>query len=113
MKIKLGDTVVVISGKDKNKTGEVLKTYTDENKISVKGVNIVTKNIKSKQSGEQGRQVKIEKPIDVSNVMLVCPITQKRTRIAYTGKGKDKRRVSIVAGKKVITDTHQDAKKKK
>jgi len=111
MKIKIGDTVVVMSGKDKNKTGAVLQTYAQLNQILVKGVNIVTKNIKKSQSGEQGRRVKIEKPINSSNVMLVCPITQKRTRIGYTGSGKDKKRVSKKSGKALI-DKPQDAKKK-
>jgi len=112
MKIKIGDTVVVLSGKDKNKTGKVLKTYSKEGKILVDKVNIVTKHIKKSQSGEQGRIIKVEKSIDVSNVMLVCPLTQKRTRVGYQGKGKDKRRVSKVAGK-ALEDTHLDSKKKK
>jgi len=112
MKIKVGDLVSVISGKDKNKTGKVLKAYTEAKKVLVEGVNVITKHIKKSQSGEQGRIIKIEKSIDVSNVMLVCPFTQKRTRVGYTGNGKDKKRVSKKASK-AIEDTVQETKKKK
>jgi len=111
MKIKVGDTVSVIAGKDKSKTSKVLKTYTETNKVLLEGVNKVTKHIKGKQ-GEQGKIIKIEKPIDVSNVMLICPYTQKKTRIGYEGKGKEKRRVSKKAGK-TLEDKIIDPKKKK
>jgi len=112
MKIKVGDLVSIISGKDKNKTGKVLKTYNETRQILVEGINIATKHIKKSQSGEQGRIVKIEKSIDVSNVMLICPFTQQRTRIGYTGNGKDKKRVSKKASK-AIEDTIKETKKKK
>jgi len=111
MKIKVGDKVVVLSGKDKNKTGTVLKTDRKTGKVLIEKINIVTKHIKKSQSGEQGRIVKVERPMDVSNIMLVCPITQKRTRIGYTGTGKDKRRVSKKAGK-TLEDIVSDPKKK-
>jgi large subunit ribosomal protein L24 len=111
MKIKVGDKVVVLSGKDKNKTGTVLKTDKVSGRVLVEKINIATKHIKKSQSGEQGRIVKVERSIDQSNVMLVCPITQKRTRIGYTGVGKDKRRVSKKAGK-ALEDIARDSKKK-
>ena len=111
MKIKVGDLVSIISGKDKNKTGKVLKTYNETHQILVEGINIATKHIKKSQSGEQGRIVKIEKAIDISNVMLICPFTQQRTRVVYTGTWKDKKRVSKKASK-AIEDTIKDSKKK-
>lgn len=112
MRLKTGDQILVIAGKDKNKVSKVLKVYVETNKVLAEGVNIATKHMKKKQSGEQGRIVKIEKPIDASNVMLVCPFTQKRTRVGYIGKGKDKRRVSKKADKP-LDNTYVDSKKKK
>jgi len=112
MKIKAGDNIVVISGKDRNKTGRVLKTYKEEHKVLVEGINIATKHIKKSSSGEQGRIIKLEKPFDVSNVMMICPITQKRTRIGYEGTGKDKRRISKKSNK-AIEDVRKVIEKKK
>jgi large subunit ribosomal protein L24 len=111
MKIKVGDTVSVISGKDKFKTAKVLNTYVSKNKVLLEGINQVTKHIKGKQ-GEQGKIIKIEKPIDASNVMIICPYTQKKTRIGYEGKGKDKKRFSKKAGK-ALEDKIIEPKKKK
>lgn len=84
MKIRTWDTVKVMSGKEKDKwlEAEVLKVYTDKNKIMVKWVNIVTRHLK-KQWTNPGQIIKIEKPIDISNVMLVCPFTKKPTRVWY------------------------------
>lgn len=82
MKIRLGDNVVVISGtrKNKGKTGKVLRVFPVTGKVLVEGINIATKHIK-KQGTNPGQIIKMEKAIDVSNVMLECPITKKPTRI--------------------------------
>ncbi len=84
MKIRTWDTVVVISGtrKNKGKVGKVLKVFPMTHKVLVEGVNIATKHIK-KQGTNPGQIIKIEKAIDVSNVMLECPITKKPTRVGY------------------------------
>lgn len=80
MKIKKGDNVIVITGKDKNKTGKVLKVLPKKNKVIVSGINIVTKHIKKALGG--GR-IQFEKPIHISNVMLIDPNTNKKTRVGY------------------------------
>ena len=95
MKIRLGDNVVVISGtrKNKGKTGKVLRVFPVTGKVLVEGINIATKHIK-KQGTNPGQIIKMEKAIDVSNVMLECPITKKPTRIWYVmieEKGKQKK----------------------
>ncbi len=101
-KIKLGDNVKVLSGKDKGKTGEVVKVFPKTNKVVVKGINILTKH--EKQSGNQkGGIVKIEGPIPVSKVILLDPATGKPTRVRFeidekTGK---KYRVAVKTGKKI------------
>lgn len=82
MKIRKNDNVLVISGKDKGKTGKVLKVLTKTNKIVVEWVNIATRHFK-KMGTAAGRIEKIEKALDVSNVMLVCPFTGKPTRVGF------------------------------
>lgn len=81
--VKRGDTVVVISGKDKGKKGEVLKAYPDKNRVIVKGINIVTKHVKPNVANRQGGMVHQEGAIHASNVMLYCPKCNNATRIAH------------------------------
>ncbi|MDF2379267.1 MAG: 50S ribosomal protein L24 [Candidatus Gracilibacteria bacterium] len=82
MKIKEGDQVVVITGKSKGKTGEVLKINKKTNKILVKDVNMHTKHIKKSANGP-GQKIQRETPIDVSNLMVICPKTNKPSRVGY------------------------------
>ena len=97
MKIKTGDTVVVIAGKDKGKSGKVLKAMPKENKVYVEGVNIQTKHAKAKQSAPA--EIKhIEGPIDASNVMIYDTKTKQATRVGYTFKNDKKVRVSKKTG---------------
>ncbi len=93
MKIKQGDTVVVIAGKDKGKEGKVIGTLKAENRVIVEGVNIVKKHIKP-NAGEDGRIAEIEAPIHVSNVMIVDPKTKKRTRVGHT-TDKDGKKIRV------------------
>ncbi len=83
MKIKKGDTVLIIAGKDRGKKAKVLEAFPQDNKISVEGVNIVKKHRRSKQEREKGQIIEIPKPIDVSNVKLVCPKCGQATRVGY------------------------------
>lgn len=82
MKIHKDDQVIVITGKDKGKKAKVVKALPLENKIIVEGVNVVTRHMK-KQGSTPGQKVNFEKPIDVSNVMLVDPKSGKPTRVGY------------------------------
>jgi large subunit ribosomal protein L24 len=95
MKIRKWDTVKIISWKqaDKGLEAEVLKVFKDKNKVLVKGVNIATRHIK-KMGGNPGQIIKMEKPISISNVMLVCPFTGWTTRVWYVlieEKGKQRK----------------------
>lgn len=98
MKIHQGDTVLVISGKDKGKTGTVLRILKAKNRVIVAGVNIRTKHTR-KTSAAPGQRMKYEVGLSVSNVMIVDPKTGKPTRIGYKidEKGK-KSRIAKASG---------------
>lgn len=84
MKIKKGDTVLIIKGKDREKTGKVLKALPKENRVIVEGLNLAKKHLRPRRMGEKGQIIEIPKPIPVSNVKLVCPKCRKATKVAYT-----------------------------
>ena len=91
MNIRKDDKVIVLSGKDKGKTGKVLVADPKALKVIVEGVNVATKHQKAQKKGQDGGIIKVETPIYVSKVQLVCPKCGKGTRVAY----------KIVDGKKV------------
>jgi len=93
MKIKKGDTVLIISGKDKGKKAKILEAFPRQRKISVEGVNIVKKHRKPKSEKEKGQIIEMPKPIDVSNVKFVCPKCSKAVRIGYKVVEKKKYRI--------------------
>jgi large subunit ribosomal protein L24 len=82
--VKKGDTVQVISGKDKGTIGEVIKTYPANSKVLVKGVNFKTKHVKPQQEGESGQITRTEFPIHSSNVMVYSTKQKVASRICYT-----------------------------
>ncbi|MCL2594312.1 MAG: 50S ribosomal protein L24 [Promicromonosporaceae bacterium] len=85
-KIKKGDQVIVIAGRDKGKTGRVLEVFRDTDRVVVEGVQRVTKHVKAGQSNrgtKTGGIETVEAPIHVSNVMLIDPETKKGTRVGY------------------------------
>lgn len=99
MKIKKGDKVEVLTGKDKGKRGEVLRVYPEKNKVVVEGVAIVKRHVKPNAANQQGGIVEAEAAIDASNVALIDPKTDKPTRIGYLIKeDSTKVRVSKKSG---------------
>lgn len=98
MKIRTGDTVLVISGDDKGKTGKVLKALPKENKVIVEGVNVNKKHVKPSQANPKGSIKEINLPIDVSNVAFVDPKTNKATKVGYTEVDGKKVRVAKKGG---------------
>lgn len=98
MRIHKGDKVQVIAGKDKGKQGTVLATHASDNRLVVEGVNIATRHIK-KQGTTPGQIIKIEKPIQASNVMILDPETGKPTRIAIKMEGAKRVRIAKKSGK--------------
>lgn len=82
MNIKKGDTVLVLSGKDKGKEGVVLLAFPQKERVVVEKVNVVKKAMRPTQQNPQGGIMSIEAPIHVSNVMLVCPECKKASRVS-------------------------------
>lgn len=101
MRIKSGDTVIVIAGKEKGKTGKVLRTLPKENRVIVEGLNMVTKHMKMRGPGQPSGIQKVEAPIHVSNVMYYDSKNKKGTRVGYSVEGDKKVRVAKSTGSKI------------
>ena len=93
MNVKKGDTVVVLSGKDRGKQGKVLGTVPADGKVVVEGINMVTCHVKPRKQGETGGIVKREAAIAACKVQVVCPKCSKATRIAHKIENGKKTRV--------------------
>ena len=93
MNVKKGDTVVVLSGKDKGKQGKVLGTVPSEDKVVVEGINMVTCHVKPRRQGETGGIVQREAAMYASKVQVVCPKCKKGTRVAHKIENGKKSRV--------------------
>ena len=93
MKVKKGDNILVISGKDAGNTAKILRAFPKEGRILVEGVNLKAKHVRPKKQGEKGQVVKIATPFDVSNVKIVCPKCGKAARLGYKIIGDKKFRV--------------------
>ncbi len=98
MKIKKGDTVLIIAGKDKGKKGKVIEVFPLIKKIVVEGANLRKKHVKPKKSGEKGQVVNLPSPFDVSNVKIICSKCQKPVRLGYKIGEKNKLRVCKKCG---------------
>ena len=96
MKLRKGDEVEVIAGKDRGKRGKISSVLPSEDKVIVEGVNVMKKHRKAKRE-----RIEMPFPIHVSNVMLVCPHTGKPTRVGYAVEGGEKVRVSRKSGKQI------------
>ena len=94
MNFKVGDEVVVIAGSDKGKTGKIVRTLRDENRVVVEGVNVVKKHQKATAQATGGI-IEVEAPINASNVMILDPKTKKRTRIGHTTDTKTNKKIRI------------------
>lgn len=99
MKIKKGDKVLIISGKDRGKVNRVLKVLPRRNKVVVEGLNVVIKHRRPRRLGEKGERVKIAAPLVVSKVKLICPHCQKATRVGYKVINRSKKRFCKKCGR--------------
>lgn len=115
MTVKTGDNVLVIAGKDKGKSGKVTAVYADTNKVLVENVNIVSKHQKPKSQQDKGGIFKRPAPIDASNVLVVCPVCGKATRVAHSEIDGKKVRTCKKCGasldKEFVKQTKKEAKK--
>jgi large subunit ribosomal protein L24 len=92
-KLKKGDTVQIILGKDRGKSGQIERVMPKKSRIVVPGVNIYKRNIKKGLAGAEGGTFEIAKPLNISNVALVCPNCKKLTRVGFQSNGNDKIRI--------------------
>lgn len=99
MRIKVNDTVEVITGDDRGQRGKVLSVNGESGKVVVEGVNRVFKHVRRSQKNPQGGRLSKEMPVPASNVMVVCPQTNKPTRVAYRYlKDGSKERYAVCSG---------------
>ena len=98
MKIKTGDNVKILSGKDRGKTGKVVQILTNkatsQSYAVVEGINILKKHLRAGRKGEKGQVIELPAPIHLSSVALIDPKTSKGTRVGYRFQGDIKKRVS-------------------
>ena len=111
MKVKKNDTVLVITGKDAGKTAKVLTALPKANKVIVDGINVQKKHKKARNAQDVSGIQNQAGPIDVSNVMVVCPVCNKATRVAYQVEGDKKARVCKKCG--AFLDASKEAKEVK
>ncbi|MBZ9577757.1 50S ribosomal protein L24 [Patescibacteria group bacterium] len=93
MKIKKGDTVLIISGKDRARKSKVIEAFPKQGKVVVEGINLRKKHMRPKKSGEKGQIVETPAPLNVSDVKLICSKCGKPTRVGYKMEGKRKCRI--------------------
>ena len=111
MKVKKNDTVLVLTGKDAGKKAKVLAALPKDNKVVVDGINVQKKHKKARSAQEVSSIQNQSGPIDASNVMVICPVCDKATRVAYKVEGDKKARVCKKCG--AILDASKEAKEVK
>ena len=99
--VKTGDTVMIISGKDKGQTGKVLAVSPKEGKVIIEGRNMVTKHVKPRRQGEQGGIVKRETPIRACKVALYCAKCDKGVRVGFKVEDGKKTRICRKCGAEI------------
>jgi large subunit ribosomal protein L24 len=98
IRIHKGDTIKIITGKDKGKTGKILKVLPKKNKILIEGLNLYKKHIRPRRQGEKGEVVLVPRPIDASNIILVCSSCNKVVRVGYRFEAEKKVRICRKCG---------------
>jgi len=93
MKIKKGDKVKIITGKDKGRVGQIERVYPKSNKVTIPGINLYKKHVKKNEQMQQGGIVEIPRPLDAAKVMLICSKCAKTTRVGFVIEGKKKFRI--------------------
>ena len=93
MKIKKGDNVKMLSGKDRGKTGKILHVFPKEKRVVVEGLNKIKKHMRAKKQGQKGQIIEKERAVDSSNIQLICTKCGKPTRVGYKIEGNKKERM--------------------
>ncbi|TSC90660.1 MAG: large subunit ribosomal protein L24 [Parcubacteria group bacterium Gr01-1014_2] len=88
MKIKTGDNVIMLAGKNRGETGKVLRSLPKELKVVIEGLNLVKKHRRAKKQGQKGETISVSRPVEVSNVMLICRHCKKPARMGIRHENK-------------------------
>jgi large subunit ribosomal protein L24 len=97
-KLKKGDEVMVVAGKDNGKKGKIEKVFSKANKVLVSGVNLYKRHLKARSQNQPSEIITITKPLPVSNVILVCPKCHQQTRVGFKIEKNNKRRTCKKCG---------------
>ena len=92
MRIKKGDTVQIITGKDRGKSGKVMRVNPQQERVIVEGLNLYKKHVKPRRQGEKGQVVEVPRPIHASNVLPWCGSCRKGVRVGMRGEGSSRTR---------------------
>lgn len=101
MKLKKGDNVIVISGKDKGKKGKIASVLVEKNRVIIEGINMMKKHQRPRKSGEKGTKMSIAMPIHASNVMVVDSKTGERSRVGKKKVGDKMIRITKKSGQEI------------
>ena len=93
LKIVKGDTVKVLSGKDKGKKGAVTAVLREDNRVIVEGVNMIKKHVRARRAGKKGQRVSVAAPLHLSNVQVICPACKKAARLGVSRENGQRSRV--------------------
>lgn len=93
LRIKTGDNVIMLAGKDRGKEGKVLRSFPEDFKVVIEGLNLVKKHRRPKKQGQKGETVSVSRLVDISNVMLVCRHCKKPNRMSL--RDEDKKTVRV------------------
>jgi large subunit ribosomal protein L24 len=101
MKIKKGDNLIMLSGKDKGKKGKAIHVFSAENNVVVEGLNLIKKHLRARKQGQKGQIVSKERAVSISSVALVCKSCGRPTRIGFKIEGDNKTRICKKCGAEV------------
>ncbi|MDO8557737.1 MAG: 50S ribosomal protein L24 [bacterium] len=101
MRIKKGDTIKMISGKDRGRTGKVLRTDPHKERVAIEGLNMIKKHLRPRKQGEKGQIATIPSLVHVSKVIIICSKCGKETRIGYGGTEGRKHRICKKCGSEI------------
>lgn len=93
MKLKKNDNIIMLSGKDRGKTGKISVVLPSAGKIVVEGLNLIKKHVRARKQGQKGQIISKERAVSVSSVALVCKFCGKPTRVGYKVEGDNKVRI--------------------
>lgn len=101
MKLKRGDNIIMLSGKDRGKKGKVISVAPSLNKVVVEGLNLIKKHVRARKQGQKGQIISKERAVSVSSVALVCKSCGKPTRVGYRLENNTKTRICKKCGAEV------------